>query len=648
MEDDVRPVIVPFRNITYLSLYCNIVALHRRVPPIRRLCGPVAHAETQSRDMHGDPGDVYRARLAERRLTHERLTRLDRQFSYARLGLFALGVLVLVLAWRQVMNLWLILLPVAAFIVIVRRHERVIRQRNEAARSIAFYERGLARIEDRWSGTGERGERFRDDSHLYANDLDLFGQGSLFELLSVARTRAGESKLAGWLMTSAPPVEIAARQEAVAELAPLLDLREMLSLAGTDVAAGVHGDELVTWAETPPILRPLWARWIAVGLTASVIVTAAVWLSGGGEWLLQIALAIQVAFVWPLQRRVDRALHRAEAAARDLDILGHLLERLEQQRFATPRLRSLRQAIDTGSSRASSAIRSLHRLVELHDWQHNLIFLILSLPFLWGTHLAWAIESWRARHGRHIRFWLDAVAEIEALSSLSAFRFEHPRDPFPSIVSEDTSALFEGTDLGHPLIPAARGVRNDVRMDENHRLLVVSGSNMSGKSTLLRTVGINAVLAQAGAPVRAGSLRLSPLRVGATLRIQDSLQEGRSRFYAEITRVRALADVANGSTPLLFLLDELFHGTNSHDRLVGASGVLRSLLNRGAIGLVTTHDLALTSIARALAPRAINVHFEDWFEGGEIHFDYRLKSGPVTRSNAIALMRAVGLDVPDP
>jgi DNA mismatch repair ATPase MutS len=190
-------------------------------------------------------------------------------------------------------------------------------------------------------------------------------------------------------------------------------------------------------------------------------------------------------------------------------------------------------------------------------------------------------------------------------------------------------------------------VRNDVQLNEDHRLVVISGSNMSGKSTLLRTVGINAVLAQAGAPVRAASLRLSPLRVGATLRIQDSLQEGRSRFYAEITRVRALAEVANGSTPLLFLLDELLHGTNSHDRLVGASGVLRSLLNRGAIGLVTTHDLALTSIVRALAPRAVNVHFEDWFDAGEIRFDYKMKPGPVTRSNAIALMRAVGLDVPN-
>ena len=596
--------------------------------------------------MGGDPGGVYRTRLAERQLVHERQIQIDRQFSFARLGVFAMAVLVLVLAWRQALSGWLILIPAIAFIVLVRKHEQVIRRRDEAARSIAFYERGLARIEDRWRGTGEPGERFRDDHHLYANDLDLFGNGSLFELLSIARTRPGEATLAGWLTAPAKPPEVMARQEAVAELTPLLDLRETLSLAGTDVAAGVHGDELVNWAEAPPVLRPLWARWIAVGLTASVILTATIFLGGGSELPLQIALAIQVGFAWPQQRRVERALHRAAAAARDLDILGHLLERLEQQQFATPRLQSLRQALDSGEGRASSAIGSLHRLVELHDWQHNLIFLILSMPFLWGTHVAWAIEAWRARHGRHIRAWLDAVAEIEALSSLSAFKFEHPSDPFPSIVTDGTSALFDGADVGHPLIPAARCVRNDVRMNGEHRLLVVSGSNMSGKSTLLRTVGINAVLAQAGAPVRAASLRLTPLRLGATLRIQDSLQEGRSRFYAEITRVRALADVANGSTPLLFLLDELFHGTNSHDRLVGASGVLRSLLNRGAIGLVTTHDLALTSIVRTLAPRAVNVHFEDWFEGNEIHFDYRMKPGPVTRSNAIALMRAVGLDVP--
>jgi DNA mismatch repair ATPase MutS len=188
-------------------------------------------------------------------------------------------------------------------------------------------------------------------------------------------------------------------------------------------------------------------------------------------------------------------------------------------------------------------------------------------------------------------------------------------------------------------------VRNDVAIDGEIRLLVVSGSNMSGKSTLLRTIGINAVMALAGAPVRAAGLRMTPLAVGATLRIQDSLQEGRSRFYAEITRIRELADLARGTTPLLFLLDELFHGTNSHDRLIGSTGVLRSLLARGAIGLITTHDLALTAIADSLAPRATNVHFEDRFEGDAIVFDFRMKPGPVTRSNALALMRSVGLDV---
>jgi hypothetical protein len=298
-------------------------------------------------------------------------------------------------------------------------------------------------------------------------------------------------------------------------------------------------------------------------------------------------------------KRVEHALNRADAAAHDLDILGHLLEQLEPQRFTSPRLAALHHALAADGIVASRAIRTLHRLVELHDWQDNLFFLLLSIPVMWGTHVAWAIEAWRGAHGRHIQQWLNAAGEFEAFSSLSAYRFEHPDDPFPAIVSAPDGsrprAVFEGVDLGHPLLPAARMVRNDVRLAGEPALLIVSGSNMSGKSTLLRTVGVNAVLALCGAPVRAASLRVSPLAIGATLRIQDSLLEGRSRFYAEITRIRELADAASGSLPLLFLLDELFHGTNSHDRLVGSSGVLRGLLDRGAIGLITTHDLALTA-----------------------------------------------------
>jgi hypothetical protein len=595
------------------------------------------------------PADQYRVRRAARDEERARLSEADRRFSTIRLAVFALGVLVAVLAWRGFTTAWLIPAPVVVFLIVVARHERVIQAREAAARGSAFYERGLARIEDRWHGAGDPGDRFRSERHPYADDVDLFGHGSLFQLLSLARTRAGEAVLAGWLTVPAPPSEIAARQEAVTELTPALDLREALSLAGAAVQAGVHGDELVAWAEAPRQLSPAWVRWVAAAMTVLVVSAGTLWLATGYEWPLLVSLGAQVGFAWPWQRRVERALHQAAAAARDLDILGHLLERLERETFSSARLRAIRAAIGARNGRASAAIHALHRLVALHDWQHNLLFLLVSIVFLWGTHVAWAIEAWRSRNGRDVRRWLAAVAEIEALASLSAYRFEHPGDPFPQLVGAEPSgrpALFDGVALGHPLLPAARCVRNDVRLDGNTQLFVVSGSNMSGKSTLLRTVGINAVLALAGAPVRAASLRLSPLSLGATLRIQDSLQEGRSRFYAEITRIRELADLARGPAPLLFLLDELFHGTNSHDRLVGASGVLKGLLAHGAIGLVTTHDLALTEVAGTLAPHAVNVHFEDWFEGDEIRFDYRIKQGPVTRSNAIALMRAVGLDVP--
>jgi hypothetical protein len=535
---------------------------------------------------------------------------------------------------------------VLAFVILIVRHDRVITRRNAAARAMQFYEHGLARIEDRWTALGTPGDRFRDDRHLSANDLDLFGPASLFQLLSIARTRAGEDALAAWLMAPASRDEVRSRQQAVEELAPELDLREGLSLAGSDLAASVDSAALAGWAEGAPVLRHQPLRVIATVLSIAAIGSATYWAVTGLPGPFFAVVALEILFSIPQRARIRKALHAAEGPARDLDVLAHVLARLEQHSFAAERLVTLRQGLETSDVAASKAIGQLHRLVELHDWQHNQFFAPLAAAVLWGTHLAWAIEAWRRRHGAKVREWLTTVGTFEALASLAAYRYEHPEDVWPEIV-DGGPAVFQGQALGHPLLPASRLVRNDVALTATTRLLIVSGSNMSGKSTLLRTVGINAVLALAGAPVRAAALRLSPVVVGATLRIQDSLQEGRSRFYAEISRLRELADVASRPLPLLFLLDELLHGTNSHDRLVGAAGVLRSFLDGGAIGLITTHDLALTAIADDLATRAVNVHFDDRFDAGEIQFDYRVKPGPVTRSNAIALMRAVGLDVDD-
>jgi len=242
-----------------------------------------------------------------------------------------------------------------------------------------------------------------------------------------------------------------------------------------------------------------------------------------------------------------------------------------------------------------------------------------------------------------VRAWLDALGQMEALSSLATYGYEHPEDPFPQLVSGP--AVFVAQEMGHPLLPAARCVRNSVALDDATRVLLVSGSNMSGKSTLLRTVGVNTVLAMAGAPVRARNLKLTPVQLGASIRVNDSLHEGSSRFYAEITRLRELHQLLGGATPLLFLLDELLQGTNSHDRLAGAEGILRAFVAGGAIGLVSTHDLALTHLAGVAEGTLRNVHFQDELLAGRMHFDFRLRDGVVSHSNGLELMRAVGLRV---
>jgi len=266
-----------------------------------------------------------------------------------------------------------------------------------------------------------------------------------------------------------------------------------------------------------------------------------------------------------------------------------------------------------------------------------------AVLWLWTTQIAIRIDLWRSGPGPRIVHWLAAIGEFEALCALAAYAAENPLDTFPEL--ERGPARFDALAVGHPLIHRRDCVVNDVALGSRTLALMVSGSNMSGKSTLLRTVGVNAVLALAGAPVRAAKLRLTPLAVGATLRIQDSLQAGRSRFYAEITRVRQLVDLSRGPLPLLFLFDELFNGTNSHDRCVGAESVVKGLIARAAIGMVTTHDLALTQFAAGPESRIANVHFADRLVDGNMLFDYRMRPGVVQHSNALALMRAIGLEV---
>ncbi len=600
-----------------------------------------------------DPHLEYSSRLEAARGNLSALDRRHRALGYAKLivGLATLVVAVWLLKYHA-RYIAFFLVPAAIYLGLAVLHERVIRARQRYSRIIAFYERGLARLDDSWPGTGNAGEHYLQPDHPYARDLDLFGRGSLFELLCTASTPAGEQTLASWLLAPAPAEEVLARQAAVAELRNCLDFREDLAMAGEGIRS-IRPEALAAWGTSEPTMQPGIMR-----IAAPVL--AALWLAGMLAWgiwgLGDVALFISfvnLGVSYLSRARAERAAalffakdeHTAstDEAADDLKLMSAVLAQVERQTFSSPKLQELQATLITGGVAPSRAIARLSRLMEYLDSGHNWILRVLDPFIFWNLQFTFAIEAWRREFGPAIGGWLAALGEIEALSSLAGYAYENPSDVFPEFA--DRAPLFDARGFTHPLLPRTHAVCNDLQLSEELQVIIISGPNMAGKSTFVRAVGVNAVLAQCGAPVRAQRLVMSPLAVSASICVLDSLQGGVSRFYAEITRLKQIADLAKGPAHVLFLLDELFSGTNSHDRRIGTESMVRNLVGRGAIGMVTTHDLALTQIADSLAPSAANFHFEDHLENGGLHFDYRLCPGVVQTSNALQLMRSIGLEV---
>jgi MutS domain V len=593
-----------------------------------------------------NPLAEYEARLAQRRAVSEREQKRFRLIGNARLatGIAGAGIAFFVFG-ETVIPAWVLLIPIVLFCILVVMHARVVESLERANRAVTFYERGVARLENKWMGHGEQGERFRNPAHVYEEDLDIFGKGSLFELLCTVRTRSGEDTLAKWLLAPASTTEALERQQAVQELRGRVDLREDLAVLGDAVRSNADPDAIAAWAEAPRVTFFRGANVLAALLAAAVVVTFGLYMAGVARrtpFLAALFLELSCAFL--LGAKTLQVAGAVNAPSRDLGLLAELLERLEKEPFEAPLLVRLRNRLAESGLVASVQIGRLRRLVSLLDWQRNILFAPIAMAILWSAQIAMLIERWRAVSGKHVRGWIGGVGEFEALFALAGYSFEHPLDAFPELVEVD-GGLFDAAGLGHPLMPDAQCVRNEVRLGGNPRLLIISGSNMSGKSTLLRSVGLNVVLAWAGAPVRAERLVISPLAVGASIRVMDSLLDGRSRFYAEITRLREIVDLLQGSRTVLFLMDELLSGTNSHDRKIGAAAIVIKLIDRGAIGMITTHDLALAHIAEDLPGRARNVHLADTLESGRLHFDFKLRDGVVERSNALDLMRSVGLEV---
>jgi hypothetical protein len=599
---------------------------------------------------------VYQKGKDERALDLRGAEARARSLAWARV-LVALGAVGLVGAsvWGPLgaAAWWGVAGAVVVFAALVIVHGRVLSGAERAAAGVRFHERGLARMDDAWSALPSTGVRFAAEDHPYTDDLDVFGPSSLFQRLDRTETRFGEERLAKLLTAACDPVDldgVRARQAAVKDLAARVVFRERFSAAGA-IAAEDKPDPapFLAWAEgaMPFEGRKAWAivAWILPAFVLAGAIASEV--AGAPFWAWALPLALEVAVLSATSRYTAPIAGAISAREGAFARFGEMLALLAAEPFEAPLLREAQARLRASGAEATTEMARLQRHLSFLEARNNEVWRFFIGPvLLWDIHWVGALEGWRLRAGRHVRPWLEAIGEIEAVASLAGLAFECPEYAFPEL---SNAPIFEAAALGHPLIAPKKRVCNDVALRGPGTALVITGSNMSGKSTLLRAIGVNAVLALAGGPVCAKRLVLGPVRVAASMRVRDSLAEGVSRFYAEVRKLKGVIERARALRvpATLFLLDEVLHGTNSRERLIGARAIVHELIARGAMGGVSTHDLALGDLEEALPGAVKNVHFEEQVEGDTMTFDYRLREGVVHSSNALRIMRMVGIDVVD-
>ncbi len=523
----------------------------------------------------------------------------------------------------------LLVVPLAIILVPLVIHQNRLGQKlTRADRAAEFYRHALARLENNWIGDGQDGKHYLGEDEVFADDLDVFGKASLFQYLCTAQTSVGRDTLAHWLSHPANAGEIRERQSAVRELADNLDVREQLAVLDSDEYR-VDTQTMTAWGNAPELLADRRTR-VAGSVLAVALAVVIVFAFQLPVLFTVGVIAAELLLFAVVRERLGRISSTGQAAVESLAFLSTAGSALLRTSFTSRRLSELQRAIVAPGTLSKLGF-SLYRLAT-------------GLPLL--LLLAWQfipkIDRWRRSLAMTAERALLAVGELEALSSLAHYAFVQPAATFPEVTTE---TCFEAVGLGHPLICTEERVRNDFQLNDELRLLIVSGSNMSGKSTMLRTVGINAVLALCGAPVCAQGARISPFSIGTAMRFSDSLEHRTSYFYAVIQRLGRVMELQKGDRPLLFLIDEILQGTNSRDRIEGAKALVRKLTDCGGLGMVTTHDLELTRIVETFNGRAANVHFVDHLAEGKIQFDYKMRQGVVQTSNALALMRSMGLDL---
>lgn len=632
---------------------------------------------TEAPDSPRDAAAAYRERAVRFTSLRDDLARRSSLLSHGRIGTFMVLVALGLLVERNpsALLVGLTMFAGAAFVALVVLHRRTRRREQWFADMASLNEEGLNRLARDWDRLPARPPSRSIEGHAYAADLDLYGRASLSQILGPVATPFGAAALDDWLLSAAAPAVVRERNGAVRELAPLHDLRDTLALHGRAARAIRTRDieRFLAWAESPGrALRKLWVRLLAWGLPAATWMLGTAHLLGliDTSWWLIPLLATFAAYA-TIGARARRAFDDAFGREPLFNYYPDMIRAVGATSFTSPLLQAIARRFVRDELPADRQLHALQKLMHLADLRMSSMHVPIFLLTMWDVHVLLSLEQWQHRCGSAVRDWLAALGEVEALGALATLAHDQPDWVFAELdhardaagaagaagaasthdIANAQAAVLDAEALGHPLIGDDARVRNDVRVGPPGTFLLVTGSNMSGKSTLLRALGLNVVLAQAGAPVCAARLRMPRLEVHTSIRVQDSLARGVSYFMAELERLKQVVDAAHrvrdeGSATLLFLLDEILHGTNTAERRIAATRVIRHLVDTGAIGAATTHDLELAE-EPALAVAAQLVHFSETFgavDGAStLDFDYRLRSGLATSTNALALMRIVGL-----
>lgn len=593
-----------------------------------------------------DPGTFYASNIRSLDKAHKKL--VEKRLGLAWLRLFCIIAIIAMLYFLPFE--WYLLLPITLLWLMGFRwlilHDLTNKERinhNRQLYNICHTE--VKALQHNFSSFDD-GARHQPHDHVYANDLDIFGKGSLFQFSNRTVSEPGSAQLAAWMLQPASTADILLRQDAVNELSQKIDdWQELQAFGKNDSISFQSFKKLEAWKHTDPSFAPAyfkWIRWILPLISVSVTVaTIAGWLPMNvfyGTMFMMFLVA-----GW-LEKKIKLIHDQLGKMVGELDTLSKSIAHIESLKLESELLKTIQASYVSPHQKASKSLASLKKILDRLDLRLNIVLVVpLNLLFLWNFQQTLFLEAWKKDHNADIRNWFLNLGILEALGSFAVMRFNHPQYSFPKISGEHFT--IEATNMGHPLIPADKRVNNDIRLHPGEFIMLVTGSNMAGKSTYLRSVGVNSVLALAGAPVCATNFKVSSVQLLSSMRVADNLQESTSTFYAELKKLKTIIEKVNAGEKVFILLDEILRGTNSSDRHTGSEALIKQLIQHKATAIIATHDLGLAELEKNYPLALENFHFDVQVSGEELYFDYKLKPGICTSMNASILMKKIGIEM---